>query len=66
MMILIVDTPEKVTRFLPELSSLVTQGLILIDEVNVVHHAIRGEHPDGPGARPVTSAEQHQRDQGSE
>jgi PII-like signaling protein len=66
MMILIVDTPEKVAHFLPELSSLVTQGLILVDEVNVVHHVIRGEHPDGKGARPVTSADQHQRDQGSE
>jgi uncharacterized protein len=54
MMIVIVDTHEKVTRFLPELSRLVTQGLIVVDEVDAVHHAIR-EEPAG-GERPATGA----------
>ena len=54
MMIVIVDTHEKVTRFLPELSHLVTQGLIVVDEVDAVHHAIR-EEPAG-GELPATGA----------
>src|SRR4249920_1835919 len=47
MMILIVDTSEKVMSFLPELSGLVTQGLILVEEVDVIQPAIRDEHAGG-------------------
>jgi len=54
MMIVIVDTPEKVMSFLPELSRLVTQGLILVDEVDAVHHAVRDERTGGENEHPAT------------
>lgn len=54
MMIVIVDTPEKVMSFLPELSRLVTQGLILVDEVDAVHHAVRDERTGGGNEHPAT------------
>lgn len=39
--IVIVDTDEKVRRFLPELDELVTEGLITLDEVEVVKYVSR-------------------------
>lgn len=37
--IVIVDTSEAVRAFLPQLDELVTQGLVLLDEVEVVKYA---------------------------
>ncbi|MGV0747315.1 DUF190 domain-containing protein [Mycolicibacter minnesotensis] len=39
--VIIVDAPERVRAFLPELDELVTEGLILLDEVEVVRHVGR-------------------------
>lgn len=43
--VIIVDTAERVRAFLPELDELVTEGLILLDEVEVVRHV--GRTADG-------------------
>jgi hypothetical protein len=37
-----VDRPDKIRAFLPEAEDLVTEGLIILDEVEVVHHVGRG------------------------
>ncbi len=37
-LILIVDTREKIEAFLPQVEQLVTEGLVLVDEVQVVHY----------------------------
>lgn len=39
--VIIVDTAEPIRNFLPELDELVTGGLILLDEVEVVRHVGR-------------------------
>ena len=46
--IVIVDTSEAVRAFLPQLDELVTQGLVLLDEVEVVKYV--GTADDGQGA----------------
>ena len=40
--VVIVDTAEKVDAFLPELEELVTEGLVMVDEVAVVRYVGRG------------------------
>lgn len=39
--VIIVDAAERIRNFLPELDELVTEGLILLDEVEVVRHVGR-------------------------
>ncbi len=39
--VIIVDAPERIRAFLPELDELVTEGLILLDEVEVIRHVGR-------------------------
>ncbi|BBX11893.1 UPF0166 protein [Mycobacterium novum] len=39
--VIIVDTAERIRDFLPQLDELVTEGLILLDEVEVVRHVGR-------------------------
>ncbi len=39
--IVIVDTNDKIRGFLPQLDELVTEGLVLVDEVEVVKHVGR-------------------------
>jgi PII-like signaling protein len=39
--VVIVDTAEKVEAFLPELEELVTEGLVMVDEVAVVRYVGR-------------------------
>ncbi|MGB5795440.1 MAG: DUF190 domain-containing protein [Mycolicibacter algericus] len=39
--VIIVDTEERIRAFLPQLDELVTEGLILLDEVEVVRHVGR-------------------------
>jgi PII-like signaling protein len=44
--VVIVDTAERVRAFLPQLDGLVTDGLVLVEDVEVVSY---GERPDPPG-----------------
>jgi PII-like signaling protein len=39
--IVIVDTPEKVRAFLPQLDELIGEGLVILDEVNVIKYVGR-------------------------
>lgn len=39
--VVIVDDSERVEAFLPELDTLVTEGLVLVDEVRVIRHVAR-------------------------
>jgi uncharacterized protein len=43
-LVLIVDSPEKIRAFLPEIEELVIEGLIILDEVEVVRYV--GSGPD--------------------
>jgi PII-like signaling protein len=45
--VVIVDTAERIEAFLPELEELVSEGLIMIDEVDVVKYAGRGTSESG-------------------
>ena len=40
--VVIVDTAERIQAFLPQLEEIVTDGLVLVEDVQVVHHAGRG------------------------
>jgi PII-like signaling protein len=48
--ITIVDTDQKIRAFLPELEELQIEGLVMLEEVEVVRYA--GRAPTGPGERP--------------
>jgi PII-like signaling protein len=54
--ILIVDKPEKIRAFLPQVEELVTEGLVILDEVEVVRYvgntngASTGSSADGRAA----------------
>ena len=37
--VVIVDTAERIQAFLPELEEIVADGLVLVEDVQVVHHA---------------------------
>lgn len=41
--VLIVDTAERIGTFLPQLEKLVGDGLVLLEDVQVVHHAGQGK-----------------------
>jgi uncharacterized protein len=41
--IVIVDTPEMIDGFLPELDELIDEGLVIVDDVEVYRYAGRGE-----------------------
>ena len=43
--IVIIDSAERIDAFLPELEEVVTEGLVVVDDVRVVSHRFRG-----PGA----------------
>ena len=47
--IVIVDTDAKIRAFLPELEELVTEGLVMVDAVEVVRYVSR-DTPDGDTA----------------
>ncbi len=40
-LVVIVDTAERIRAFLPQLDELITEGLILLDEVEVIRHVGR-------------------------
>jgi PII-like signaling protein len=44
--IVVVDTRERITAFLPQIQELVTGGLVLVEPVEVVSYV--GQHDDGP------------------
>lgn len=46
--VVIVDTDEKIRSFLPQLEELVTEGLVMVDPVEVIRHVSRDT--DGPDA----------------
>ncbi len=48
--IVIVDTEPKIQTFLPELDQLVTEGLIMLDEVDVIKYVSRSD-PSKTGQR---------------
>lgn len=43
--IVIVDAPDRIAAFLPQVSELVTGGLVTLEDVEVVHHVA---NPAGP------------------
>lgn len=45
--VVIVDTAERIEQFLPQLDELVTEGLVLLDEVHVVSYGGRPAGEDG-------------------
>ncbi|GGQ90395.1 DUF190 domain-containing protein [Streptomyces flaveolus] len=47
--VVIVDTEERVRAFLPQLDELVTEGLVILDDCEVIRYAGREEVPGGPG-----------------
>lgn len=49
--IIIVDTPGNIAAFLPELDELITEGLVILDDVQVVKYVGRGHEnaPSGVG-----------------
>ncbi|MEH0542045.1 DUF190 domain-containing protein [Streptomyces sp. B21-105] len=47
--VVIVDTPERVEAFLPQLDELVTEGLVVLDECRVLRYAGRGGDGTGTG-----------------
>lgn len=48
--IVIVDTPEMIDGFLPELDGLIDEGLVIVDDVEVYRYVGRGE-PRGDTTR---------------
>ena len=62
MAVVIVDTAERIQQFLPQLDELITEGLVIIDDVDVIRYAARPHQeaddradPDGPEGRPAPS-----------
>jgi PII-like signaling protein len=45
MAVVIVDQPDAIAAFLPELDGLVTEGLVVIEDVEVVKYVGRGRPP---------------------
>lgn len=46
LLIEIVDTPEKITAFLPILDEMVTEGLVTLEEVRILHYRARSPKTD--------------------
>ncbi|MGW2748253.1 DUF190 domain-containing protein [Streptomyces sp. NPDC001450] len=49
--IVVVDTEERVRAFLPQLDELVGEGLVTLEECEVVRYVGRGPGPDGPESK---------------
>jgi uncharacterized protein len=43
--VVVVDAPERIRAFLPELDELTIEGLITVDEVEVIRYVGREDHP---------------------
>jgi uncharacterized protein len=46
--VIIVDTGERIRAFLPQIEELVSEGLVILDEVEVAHHVARGFEESAP------------------
>jgi len=44
--VVVVDTHERIEAFLPEVEELVTEGLVMVDDVRVVRHVGRQPGPE--------------------
>jgi hypothetical protein len=44
--VVIVDTPERIAAFLPQLAEAVTEGLVIVDEVEVIRYVGRQAEPN--------------------
>lgn len=53
--IVIVDTAERIDHFLPQLDEIITEGLVIVDDVRVVHY-LGGPDRDGPSQGPPLAA----------
>jgi PII-like signaling protein len=40
--VVVVDAPDRIDAFLPQLEELVTEGLVVVEDVRVVSHRYRG------------------------
>jgi PII-like signaling protein len=45
--VVIVDTPERIRAFLPQLDELVTEGLVIVDEVEAIRY-VKGDVQTAP------------------
>lgn len=52
--IVVVDTEERVRAFLPQLDELVTEGLVILDDCEVIRYVGR-DNPDEPDAKGKSS-----------
>jgi uncharacterized protein len=46
MVVLIIDNPDRIDAFLPQLDELITEGLVIVDDVEVLKYVGR-PGPDG-------------------
>ncbi|MEU3980812.1 DUF190 domain-containing protein [Streptomyces sp. NPDC026672] len=49
--IVVIDTEERVRAFLPQLDELVTEGLVTLDECEVIRYVGRTDEPGNPDAK---------------
>jgi PII-like signaling protein len=49
--IVIVDSEPRVRAFLPQLDELVTEGLVILDDCEVIRYAARGDKPGEPDVK---------------
>lgn len=47
--VIIVDTAERIRAFLPQLDELMIEGLVTVDEVEVIRYVGRGPQPEESG-----------------
>ncbi|MFL6112498.1 MAG: DUF190 domain-containing protein, partial [Catenulispora sp.] len=50
--VIIVDTAAKIDAFLPQLDELIGEGLVIIDDVEVIKYVGRGVQDPGPASKP--------------
>ena len=43
--VVVVDTPDRIEAFLPEVEAVVTEGLVIVDDVRVVRHVGGQDEP---------------------
>lgn len=57
LVVVIVDDPTRIRAFLPQLDEIIAEGLVMLDEVDVVKYVGRG-HESAKGAHPGLADEQ--------
>ncbi len=58
MAVVIVDAAERIQQFLPQLDELITEGLVIIDDVEVIRYVGRPHHGPDDAADPEAPAGQ--------